>query len=382
MPIRDPDDLVEQWFNRLVQPLPFLSGAFGGFSTVCSFLAIPFAASLTYYYTAVLFCVLIGASFLVLCFYCFCAYRRLRLNDDRYNVGQQQRIPKFYDPTESAEMRNEDTGDDSMFLPVEDISLGEIPSQLEDSSLTDSEANPVCHSSGDIAPEGHLDEPLPSTSTQKSSDIKSRSKLKEFVYQPSTDILTKSFKRTEKLRDRCPEKLNKQSQTESIEETYIASASKLYISEVSAVASISDGSMSCGSDTRSTDSIISDVTANLKFFSKLVIESSDAFSSTENEAGKCKKDTRSSSGSSFDSEKAKTVDTFAFSFKQELGSKGLDIKRSRSEKDVTSESKAQWPMNVHDSSRSGKRVPEYLKRRSSAHRRDLGRTRMFSKYNF
>ncbi|GFQ98366.1 hypothetical protein TNCT_463001 [Trichonephila clavata] len=370
MPIRDPDDLVDSCFNRLMQSLrfTFISGVFGGILTVCSFLAIPFTASLPYYHTAILVCVLIGVFFLALCFYCFRAWRRLRLNDVLYNIGQQ-RIPRSY---ESTAMRDGDA------------SLGEISSQSENSSLAHSETISVYPSSGDIGSEVRSEESLPSTSTQKPSDIKSKSK--EFFHQQSIDILKKSSKKKSKGKasrkmssnfEEDPEKLI-ELQTESIEETHVASASKLDISKVSEVTSISDGSMPSRSDSHSTDSYILNVIANIKEFCEMEMESSDTSSSTENESGKYKKDTRSSSESPFDSEKAKMEDTGAFSFKQELSSKGLDIKRSHSEKDVTSDSKAQWPMKVHDSSRSGKRVPETLKRRASAPQADLGKTRTFS----
>ncbi|GFV85944.1 hypothetical protein TNCV_203241 [Trichonephila clavipes] len=374
---------VDPWFNRLMQSLrfTFISGVFGGILTVCSFLAIPFAANLAHYHTAVLVCVLIGVSFLTLCFYCCRAWHRLRLNDFLYRVGQPQRIPRFYDPSEFAEMRNEDTGDDSTLFPLEDI-----PQQLEDSSSVNLETNPVCPS-GDVTSEVPSEETLPSTSVQKSSDIKSEPKLKEYFHQPSTEILTKSSRKTSKGKlprkissdfERDPEKLCEQSPTESIEETYVAfDATEPDISVVRKVASISDTSVSCESDTRSAGGVLSDFIAYFKIFNKVMNESSDTSSSTENEAAKYKKDTSSSSGSLVGSVK-KMDNKDVCSFKQESSSGSLEIKLSSSEKDVTSGSEAQGAMKVHDSSKSGKRVSDYFKRRASAPQRDSVRTRTSS----
>ncbi|GFY39733.1 hypothetical protein TNIN_284911 [Trichonephila inaurata madagascariensis] len=103
------------------------SGVFGGILSVCSFLAIPFAASLTYYNASIVVCVIIGVFFQTMCFYCFRTWYRLRLNDLIYADDLPQRFPRLYDPSESAEMRNEDTWDGSMFFPLEDV-----PQQLEE----------------------------------------------------------------------------------------------------------------------------------------------------------------------------------------------------------------------------------------------------------
>ncbi|GFY75398.1 hypothetical protein TNIN_321621 [Trichonephila inaurata madagascariensis] len=378
MPARNLDDLVDPSFNRQSLRFTFISGVFGGISSVCSCLAIQFAASLAHYNTAILVCLLTGVSFLTMCIYCFRAGYRLRLDDFIYPVGQPQRFPRLYDPSESADMRNEDTGDDSMFFPLEDV-----PQQLEDSSFANLETNPVCPS-GD-ASEVHSEETLPSTSVQKSSDIKSEPMLKKFFHQPSTDILTKSSSKGKLSRkissysEREPEKLCEQSTTESIEETCVASASKPDISGVREEASISDGRMLSESDTRSVRGFLSDFIANFKIFNKVMNEPSDTSSSTENEAAKCKKDTRSSSGS-LDSVKMDNKDVL--SFKQESNSECLEIKRSSSEKDVTSRSKAQWAMKVYDSIRSGKGVPEYFKRRVPAPQRDSKNPNIFSSRTF
>ncbi|GFY45488.1 hypothetical protein TNIN_72571 [Trichonephila inaurata madagascariensis] len=153
-----------------------------------------------------------------MCFYCFRTWYRLRLNDLIYADDLPQRFPRLYDPSESAEMRNEDTWDGSMFFPLEDV-----PQQLEDSSFVNLETNPVCPS-GDVTSEIHSEETLPSTSVQKSSDIKSEPKLKKFFHKPSADILTKSSSKGKLSRknssdsERDPEKLCEQSPTESIEE--------------------------------------------------------------------------------------------------------------------------------------------------------------------
>ncbi|GFY66852.1 hypothetical protein TNIN_280761 [Trichonephila inaurata madagascariensis] len=100
-----------------------------------------------------------------MCVYCFRTWYRLRLNDLIYLTINHNGFLD-YDPSESAEMRNEDTVDGSMFFPLE-----HEPQQLEDSSFANLETIPVCPS-GDFTSEIHSEETLPSTSVQKSSDIK------------------------------------------------------------------------------------------------------------------------------------------------------------------------------------------------------------------
>ncbi|GFT38196.1 hypothetical protein NPIL_293491 [Nephila pilipes] len=355
----DLDDIIDPLIQRFLQStrLTFLSGVFGFIVTVCSFLAIPFAATLPNYNGAIVMCVITGCTFLVI--FCFCSFTWFKL---KYYLI----VRHIYEPPPPPPRRtfsdSEAIGNE---VELSDLAVGNAsPTQMNDLSIAHTEINSAHVLSRDDKYnifEDYTEETLSfiRPPIASNTNLMSRKESSNLESEVSNPIRSSSID---------PDTHNKISAFNLTENPYAASTSEPGISK-NKMLSTSDENTPCESETSSLSNVASIIKDNMPIYRKELDELlSDISPTIESETSEGKKDAPRMSRSFNVCEIKRTS---FHTIEQELSGKRSNIKHSSPKKNTTGGYKEYFHPDIHDSNRSGKRAAAELGRTASTSKAEV-----------